>query len=305
LTVAKRSFGNTGVMVSEIGLGCGGYWGLRSFPEKRAAEIVDLALEHGVNLVDTGPNYSGGNAEPRLGRILGGRRDCVFLATKVGSRLERGRVVKDWSAGGIRASVEASLGNLRTDHLDLVQLHSPSPDVLENEGTLGALAALKREGLATFVGLSTDSTLAARAIELGVFDCVMLTYNVLHQRGSERVARIAAAAGKAVLARSPMAHVVYEPSFYLPTSRARLWYLLRALKNFRRDIAKAPSLRFLHDWEGWRGPQAALRFVLENPCVTSAIVGTTDPRHMVDNLSLSNGPPLPGDLLERLRGVDP
>lgn len=305
MTVAKRSFGNTGVMVSEIGLGCGGYWGLRSFPEQRAAEIVDLALEHGVNLLDTGPNYSGGNAEPRLGRILGGRRDGVFLATKVGSRLERGRVVKDWSAGGIRASVEASLGNLRTDHLDLVQLHSPSPDVLENEGTLGALAALKQEGLVSFVGLSTDSALAARAIELGVFDCVMLTYNILHQRDSERVARLAEAAGKAVLARSPMAHVVYESSLFRPTSRARIWYLLRALKNFRRDVAKGRSLRFLHDWKGWHGPHAALRFVLENPCVTSAIVGTTDPRHLVDNLSVSDGPPLPADLLERLRGVDP
>jgi 1-deoxyxylulose-5-phosphate synthase len=161
--------------------------------------------------VDTGPNYSGGNAEPRLGRILAGRRDRVFLATKVGSRLERGGVVKDWSPGGIRASVEASLGNLRTDHLDLVQLHSPSPDVLEDEGTLGALAALKREGLASFVGLSTDPALAARAIELGVYDGIMITYNVLRQRASERVAEVASAAGRAVLARSPMAHAVYEP----------------------------------------------------------------------------------------------
>lgn len=305
MTVAKRSFGNTGVMVSEIGLGCGGYWGFRSFPEERAAEIVDLALEHGVNLMDTGPNYSGGNAEPRLGRILAGRRERVFLATKVGSRLERGRVVKDWSPGGIRASVEASLVNLRTDHLDLVQLHSPSPGVLDDDRTLGALAALKREGLATFVGLSTDPTLAARAIELGVFDCIMITYNILHQRVAERIAEIAAGAGRAVLARSPMAHVVFEPSLFRPTSWARIWYLLRALKNFRRDLAKGRSLRFLHDWEGWHGPRAALRFVLENPCVTSAIVGTTDPRHLVDNLSVSNGPPLPGDLLERLRGVDP
>jgi aryl-alcohol dehydrogenase-like predicted oxidoreductase len=304
VTVARRSFGNSGVMVSEIGLGCGGYWGFRAFPEERAAEIVDLALEHGVNLMDTGPNYSDGNAEPRLGRILAGRREQVFLATKVGSRLERGRVVKDWSAGGIRASVEASLVNLRTDHIDLVQLHSPSPDVLDDEGTLGALAALKSKGLVTFLGLSTDPKLAARAIELGVFDCVMITYNVLHQRSSGRVAEIAAAAGRAVLARSPMAHVVYEPSLFRPTSRARIWYLLRALKNFRRDLARARSLRFLRDLEGWPGPRAALRFVLENPCVTSAIVGTTDPRHLVDNLSVSNGPPLPSELFERLLRVD-
>ncbi len=305
MSVAKRSFGSTGVMVSEIGFGCGGYWGFPHFPEKRAAEILDLALEHGVDLVDTGPNYSGGNAEPRLGRILAGRREQVFLATKVGTRAERGRVVKDWSAGGIRASVEASLGRLRTDRLDLVQLHSPSPDVLENEGTLGALAALKRDGLVRFVGLSTDAKLATRAIELGVFDCVMLTYNILHQRSSERVAGIAAGAGRAVLARSPMAHAVYEAALFRPTSWARVWYLLRALRNFRGDVAKGRSLRFLQGWEGWSGPRAALRYVLENPLVTSAVIGTTDPRHLLDNLSVSGGPALPRELFERIRGIDP
>jgi aryl-alcohol dehydrogenase-like predicted oxidoreductase len=292
-------------MVSEIGLGCGGYWGFHSFPEQRAAGIVDLALDHGVNLMDTGPYYSGGNAEPRLGRILAGRRDRVFLASKVGSRLERGRAVKDWSPGSIRASVETSLRNLRTDHLDLVQLHSPSTNVVEDDRTLGALAALKSEGLTTFVGVSTDPTLAARAIQLRVFDCIMITYNILHQRASGGVAEIAAGAGRAVLARSPMAHVVYEPSLYWPTSRARFWYLFRALKNFRRDLAKGRSLRFLQDREGWTGPRAALRFVLENPCVTSAIVGTTDPRHLLDNLAVSCGPPLPRDLFERIRLIDP
>jgi 1-deoxyxylulose-5-phosphate synthase len=305
VSVAKRAFGGTGVTVSEIGLGCGGYWGFREFPEKRAAGILDLALEHGVNLVDTGPNYSGGNAEPRLGRLLAGRRERVFLATKVGSRLERGRVVKDWSPGGIRSSVETSLGNLRTDRLDLVQLHSPSPGVLDDEGTLGALAALKRDGLVTFVGLSTDARLAARAIGLGVFDCVMIPYNILHQRAGGRVAESAALAGRAVLARSPMAHAVYEPALFRPTSRARIWYLLRALKNFRGDLARARALRFLRDREDWHGPRTALRFVLENPRITSAIVGTTDPRHLLENLSVSGAPSLPGDLLDRLRRLDP
>lgn len=304
MAVAKRRFGDTDVQVSEIGLGCGGYWGLRSFPEKRAAEIVEIALEHGVNLMDTGLNYSGGNAEPRLGRILGARRDRVFLATKVGSWLERGRSVKNWTPAGIRASVAASLANLRTDHLDLVQLHSPSPEVLDDDRVLGVLAALRRDGLARFVGLSTDSGLAERAIGLGVFDCVMVSYNVLHQRGAGRIAGLAAAAGRAVLARSPMAHAVYERSLLRPTSRAGLWYLLRALKSFRADLARARSLRFLREIEGWRAPQVALRFVLDDPRVTAAIVGTTDPRHLVENLAVSGGPALPADVVERLRTLE-
>lgn len=305
MSVAKRAFGGTGVMVSEIGFGAGGFWGLRGFPERRAAELLDLALERGVDLVDTGPNYSGGNAEPRLGRLLAGRRDRVFLGTKVGTWVRGGRVVKDWSPEAIRASVAKSLRNLGTDHLDLVQLHSPSAGVLEDDRTLGALEALKREGLVRFLGLSTDPALAERSLGLGLFDCAMITYNVLHQRAAERVIAAAAAAGRAVLARSPMAHAVYERALFRPTSPARVWYLLRALKNFRGDLAKGRSLREARRHEGWEGPRTALRFVLEEPRLTSAIVGTTDPRHLLDNLAVSGAPPLPRDLQERLRRVDP
>lgn len=304
MSVAKRAFGGTGVAVSEIGFGAGGFWGLREFPERQAAVLLDLALERGVDLVDTGPNYSGGNAEPRLGRLLAGRRDRVFLATKVGTWMRGGRIVKDWSPEAIRGSVGRSLRNLGTDHLDLVQLHSPSADVLEDDRALGAIEALKRDGLVRFAGLSTDPDLALRSLALGVFDCVMVTYNVLHQRKAEQVLAAAAAAGRAVLARSPMAHAVYERALFRPTSPARLWYLLRALKNFRGDLVRGRALRGIRDHVGWEGPRTALRFVLENPLLTSAIVGTTDPRHLVDNLAASGAPPLPADLRERLRRVD-
>ncbi len=301
MSVETRRFGRSDDFISEIGLGCGGYWGLPAFPEDRAAAIVELALERGVTFFDTGPNYSRGNAEARLGRILEGRGDGVFLATKVGSRLEGGRTVKDWSPGGIRASAEASLRKLRTDRVQLIQFHSPSLEVLENDAAIGALVSLKEDGLASHVGLSADGEVAQRAIELGVFDSLMLTHNVLHQSDSGQIIEKAAGAGVAVLIKSPMAHAVFGSSFYRVTSRARLWYLLRVLKNYRRDLSLSRRLRFLNHLDGWTPARAALRFVLENAHVTSAVIGTTNPEHLLESLSVSGGPPLPGEVMERIK----
>ena len=78
-----------------------------------------------------------------------------------------------------------------------------------------------------------------------------------------------------------------------------------ALKNFRADVRRARALRFLREVEGWKAPHVALRFVLENAHLTSAIVGTTNPDHLLQNLAVSGGPPLPADLIERIRGIDP
>jgi aryl-alcohol dehydrogenase-like predicted oxidoreductase len=305
VSVAARRFGKGGPPVSEIGLGCGGYWGLRSFPEARAAAIVDLALDRGVNLLDTGPNYSRGNAERRLGAILSGRRERVFLATKVGTRLDRGRTVKDWTPDGIRSSVERSLRALRTDRLDLVQLHSPGINEIRHDAVLRALSALKEEGLASFVGLAADGGVAGEAVRSGVFDAVMITHNVLHRRESGRVIDAAAAAGMAVLVKSPLAHALYGRSLLRPTSRARLWYLLRALRSFRADIGHSRALGGIEWSEGWTPERAALRFVLDNGAVTSAVVGTTDPAHLESDLSVSGGPRLPHALSVRLAAVDP
>ena len=303
MAVRKRTFGRTDSRVSEIALGCGGYWGLPSFPEDRAADILTLAIDHGVDLFDTGPNYSRGNAEARLGRILRGRWHGLHASTKVGTRLQGRRAVKDWSAGGIRASAEASLERLGIDRLFLVQFHSPSVDVLEDDGAIRALASLKDEGLTSYVGLSADAAAARRGIELGVFDGLMLTYNVLHQTPNQEIIAEAGRAGMAVLVKSPLAHAVVSPSFRRPFTAARLWGLLRVLRNYRGDLKESRKLGFMSTVGGWEAPQVALRFVLENPSVTSAILGTTSPSHLLTDLAVSGGAPLPKEVLERLRSV--
>src|SRR3954463_3669672 len=123
-----RSLGKTGLSVSEIGFGCASYWGMKVFDEAAAIRLIHTAIDHGVTFFDTGASYSGGNAEPRLGKALAGlrnRRDLV-IATKAGSYIdERGRWREDFSAPGVRRTVEASLVRLGLDAMPLLQLHGP------------------------------------------------------------------------------------------------------------------------------------------------------------------------------------
>src|ERR1043165_2009553 len=113
-----RTLGKTGLRVSEIGFGCASYWGKEIFNERDAIRIVHAAVDRGVTFFDTGASYSGGNAEPRLGRALGGlkNRHELVVATKAGSYTdERGKWREDFSSPGVRRSVEASLVRLGLD----------------------------------------------------------------------------------------------------------------------------------------------------------------------------------------------
>lgn len=301
MNVRRRPFGRTGRDISEIGFGCGGYWGYGVFPERDARAILDAALERGVDLLDTGPNYSNGNAEVRLGRLLAGRWDGLVVGTKVGTRrTSRGGVVKDFTPAGMRASLERSLRNLGTDHLPLLQLHSPTLAELANEETLAALVAWKREGLVSWLGVSSGPREVERALELGVFDCVMLTYNLLQGPAVAAVVERAARAGVAVVAKSPLGQALYSRSFLSVRSPSQLWYLARTLRHGPGPLLRARRFAFLNDVEGWRATDVALRYVLDDPRVTATVIGTTRRSHLVENLAVSHRPPLPAELRERI-----
>ncbi len=303
MTVKRRRFGTTPHEISEIGFGCGGYWGYSFFSEAAAERLVLTAIDEGVNYFDTGPNYSGGNAEVRLGRILKGRMDGVFLATKVGSKLsDRGKLVRDFSPAAMRSSLEESLRRLGTDHIHLVQLHSPPVEVVESEEVAAALRSLKDDGLVSYVGLSGSGAKAEAAIRTGTFDSLMTTYNIFRHGASAPIMRDAAAAGMAVMAMSPLAHALYSPSLYRIRSMSQIWYLRRAFRNSPKGLMRARRYRFLNEVEGWTATAIALKFVLENEHVNVAIIGTTKLDHLKANLAVSGGPALPEDVARRLRG---
>ena len=207
----RRRLGVRGPEVSLLGLGTvkfGRRTGLRhprpfACPDDAAAaRLLDRARALGVNLIDTAPAY--GESEARLGRILRGRREDFVLVTKTGEIFDGARSRFDFSAAHTRRSVHDSLRRLGTDRLDCVLLHSDGDDaaLLEDDGALGALEALKRSGEILHVGISTKTVAGGRAA-LDRVDVLMLTLDP-DDPVERELARAAAAEGCGVLIKKAL-----------------------------------------------------------------------------------------------------
>ena len=153
-----RSLGDSGLLVSVAGLGCNNFGRRVDLAGTRA--VVDAAIDAGITLLDTADIYSDGESEELLGEVLAGRRDKVVLATKFGhQRADMGFGPAAGAKGGrayIRRAVEQSLRRLRTDYIDLYQLHTPDPATPVEE-TLAALGELVTEGKVRYLGHSNFS----------------------------------------------------------------------------------------------------------------------------------------------------
>lgn len=191
----RRMLGRTGLEVSVLGLGTvklGRRTGVK-YPhpfeipsDDRVRELLALARELGVNLLDTAPAY--GESEERLGRLLAGPRDDWVIVTKAGEEFDGERSRFDFSPEGVVASAERSLRRLRTDHVDLLLVHSDG--VIESHlvecGLLGALHDLKRRGLCRAVGVSTKTRAGAQQA-IDHTDAVMLTLSPAQRDDLEMV----------------------------------------------------------------------------------------------------------------------
>jgi len=280
-----RPLGRTGLTVSEIGFGAASWWGKPQFSERQAVGLVHAALDGGVTFFDTGASYSGGHAEPRLGRALKGRdASRLVIATKAGT-FGRG-IGRDFSPAAVVASAERSLKVLGLDALPLLQLHGPSIGELTDE-LRAALAGLKARGLVRAVGANSfDPVVIDHVVGLLDFDVVMVDYNVLRPGREPLIAR-AAAAGKGVLAGMPLAMGHTGGQVARLRAPRDLWYAARGLLRHRRDVEQGAAFGFLARTPGMTGAQAALAYVLANPAVACAVVGTTRPAHLAANLAAS------------------
>lgn len=212
MILPQRPFAATGKSVSVLGLGTVKfgrnrgvkYPGGEGFALPTDAEInnlLDLALDLGINLLDTAPAY--GMAEERLGELLGARRDRFFLASKTGEEFDSDSAASTYifTKEHTRMSVERSLMRLRTDYLDTVLVHSSRDDVsvITQTPVLETLAALKAEGKILSYGVSTY-TVRGGMLAASLSDCVMVAHNTGYT-DEAAVIPAAAAAGKAVLVK--------------------------------------------------------------------------------------------------------
>ncbi|MBL06983.1 MAG: aldo/keto reductase [Chloroflexi bacterium] len=173
-------FGKTEVNVSKLGLGLAQVgFQLGSAEYKIADKILNTALDNGINFLDTAAMYL--DSESIVGKSVGHRRDEFFLATKAGT----GRTTSpdsEWTYKKIKDSVENSLIDLKTDVIDLVQLHSCETHLLEQGDVIRALQDCKLEGKIKYVGYSGDNEAAMWAVKSNLFDTLQTSYSIADQR---------------------------------------------------------------------------------------------------------------------------
>ncbi len=210
MTLEKRPFAATGKSVSVLGLGTvkfGRNTGVKypggdgfSLPtDDDISRLLDLCLDHGINLIDTAPAY--GSAEERLGKLLGSKRDEFFVVTKTGEEFSGEKSEYFFDAGHTRTSVERSLARLKTHYLDCVLVHAPKEDVavIRDTDVIETLQNLKTEGKILSFGVSVN-TLSGGLLAVEAADAVMVSYNKDYT--SERATIEAAAKkGRAVLVK--------------------------------------------------------------------------------------------------------
>ena len=291
------TLGRTGVDVTTLGFGA---MELRNaVDEDAAARLLNAVLDAGITIIDTSPDY--GPSEELIGAGIAHRRDEYFLASKCGCQVDpppTGAFPEHcYDRGNIRAGVEQSLRRLRTDHLDLVQVHmSPSRATLEDEGSLDELQALRDEGKTRFIGMSGTLPDLADHIAMGTFDVFQIPYSALEREHEDLVAA-AADAGAGTIIRGGVARGVPEtlPAAYerLPESmRARL---TKATED-RKARWQAAEVQLEGLLDGMTRMEFLLRFTLSHPEMHTTIVGTANPAHLADNVEAARKGPLPADV---------
>ncbi|WP_372450854.1 aldo/keto reductase [Actinoplanes flavus] len=292
-----RPFGRTGVKVSALALGTM-MFGERGNPDHHdSIRIIHRALDAGINLVDTADVYSQGESEEIVGKALKNRRDDVFLATKFHGQIGTDPNHFGNSRRWIIREVEHSLRRLRTDHIDLYQVHRPEEDTDFDE-TLGALSDLVHQGKIRYIGTSTFEPSAIvegqwiaerRGRERVVSE--QPPYSIL-ARGIEReVLPIAQKYGLAVIPWSPLAGGWLSGKFRAgapqpATSRGGRQpgrFEIGAPENAGK-LAAVEALALLAEQSGLSLIHLALGFVLEHPAVTAPIIGPRTLEQLEDQL---------------------
>jgi aryl-alcohol dehydrogenase-like predicted oxidoreductase len=296
MAIATRKLGMTGTNVTILGYGAMELRGAPRGPavaDEDAARVLNAVLDGGINLIDTSIDYGG--SEDLIGRHIGHRRDEYFLASKCGCLLQTPPDVPppyphDYSAANVRAGVEQSLRRLRTDRIDLVQVHmSPSVEVMQAGQTIETLQDLNDEGKIRFIGMSGILPNLPDQIAMGVFDVFQIPYSAL-QREHEDLITAAADAGAGTLIRGGVARGA--------PAEDKGWQVgtigLAEGENERRW--QAADLDDILD--GMPRMEFMLRFTLSHPGLSTTIVGTSNADHLRANLAVAEKGPLPADLYE-------
>ena len=291
----RRRFGQTDLQVTVLGFG-GAEIGYEGVEQRRVDELLNAALDAGLDVVDTAECYRA--SEELIGKAIGHRRKDFSLFTKCGHATEATGAGQEWTKAGVLASIERSLKRLKTDAVDLVQLHSCSLEVLKKGECIEGLEQAKKDGKTRYVGYSGDSAAARWAVESGRFDALQTSVNLCDQEAIELTLPLAAEKRIGVIAKRPIANAVWRHDSE-PSSEYHLEYWKR-LQALDYPFAKGDA-RLDAGPEGAAG--IALRFTAMQPGVHVLIVGTTKPERWKQNAELLRAGPLAKELEASIRAA--
>jgi aryl-alcohol dehydrogenase-like predicted oxidoreductase len=311
-----RTFGQTGITASEVGFGLWtvstSWWGEKT-PEQAIA-LLRRAFDLGITFFDTADTYGNGLGETLLADALGDRRPRITIATKfgydwyhyAGQRRGQQEIPQDWSPAYARFACEQSLQRLRTDYIDIYQLHNVRFDGLRRDDLFAELEALKAAGkirayavaLGPAIGWREEGLYALRERRVGILHQI---YNLLEQDPGRDFIAAARETGASFMVRVPHSSGLLEGKYTLETTfaptdhrshRSREW-LVTGLQKLER-------LRFLHEGTGRTIGQAALKWILAEPTMTTVLPNIYDEEQLVEFAAAPDTPDLTAGELARV-----
>ena len=282
-----RRLGRTDMEVSILGFG-GAEIGLEGpgASLKTVTRLLNAALDEGLNLIDTGECY--GSSEELIGRAVSGRRQDFYLFTKCGH--PDGMPGEDWRPDSLLGSIQRSLRRLRTDCLDLIQLHTCSEDELLKGTVIDTLQRARERGYCRYIGYSGDSRAAYYAVQCQAFDCLQISISIADQEALDLALPLAHELHLGVIAKRPLANAAWRTGRKPANSYHHTYWdrLQRLDYPFIKDDLKTSI-------------STALRFTLKAPGVHTAIVGTLTPGRWRQNAALLEAGPLPSRQFDAIR----
>ncbi|MBN9089598.1 MAG: aldo/keto reductase [Reyranella sp.] len=308
-----RALGCTGLSVSEIGFGAWGIGGRTSgttsygdTDDRTSLAALARALDCGITFFDTSAAYGNGHSETLIGQAFAGRRDKVMIATKAG--YDSWDRPPDFSADAVAASVKKSLRRLCSDYIDLLQLHNPPAEALRDERLRGALARLQADGKIRAWGVSAKSP--AEAIEaLAEFGApvIQANFNMMDVRALESgLLAEAERRGAGFIGRTPLCFGFLSGTIargtVFPPGDHRLGWLQAQLDNWIEGAGDL--LQAVGAAPGTAGAQAALRFCLAFPAVSTVIPGILKPEEADQNAAASTAGPLSAAAVDAVLAIN-
>lgn len=306
-----RRFGKTELEVSEIGFGAWAIGGNRHgnsygpTNDKDSLKAIKKAIDMGCNFFDTADVYGHGHSEKLLGEAFEGKREKYIIATKVGGDFYNVGASVNFRRDYIRFAIEKSLKRLRTDYIDIYQLHNPNRTLIRKGEVFETLQGLKKEGKIRYTGISIfDSVEGIEAMKIGNIESIQVIYNIFNQEPLLELFPTAKSRGVGIIAREPLANSFltgkYDSKSKFPQGDIRasmpMGYKLNMFKA-------AEKLKFLTENRDRTMAQAALKFVLLNDAVSVVIPGIKNEQQAEENLKAGDSKDLTQEEIMKIESL--